>query len=261
MGTLARITLYARNAYEAAAAFQRGFARIRRLDEILSDYNPSSEVSRLSTEPMRVSDPLLRVLTYAQHLSKRTAGAFDVTAGPLTLLWRQARREHRLPEPGDIERAHGLTGYRKLRIQDRQVWFTEPGMRVDLGGIAKGFAAEEALRATAIRRALVAISGDIAIGAAPPGRKGWRVMLAATGREFELSNRGVSTSGDAEQFLELDGVRYSHILDPRTGRPLTRSSTVSVIARTAMEADAIATALSVTGGNRFPKATVYRAAP
>lgn len=261
MGTLVRITLYAPSTAEASAAFQRAFTRIRHLDDLLSDYKPESEVSRVSTTPTPASPALQKILAYALRLSQQTQGAFDVTAGPLTLLWRQARRQNRLPDPAAIEAARLKTGYRKLHLKDGKVWFEEPGMRLDLGAIAKGFAADEALRAARLPRALVAISGDIAIGAPPPGRKRWRVQLAANQSTVELRNRGVSTSGDTEQYLEAGGVHYSHILDPRTGRPLTHTATVSVIARTAMEADAIATAACVTGWPRFPHATVFHSAP
>lgn len=256
MGTLVRITLYAPGKAEAAAAFERGFARIRELDNLLSDYKADSEVSRLSTTPKRASLDLYTVLQHAGQIAERTHGAFDVTCGPLTLLWREARRQHRLPDDVAIEAARQSTGFRKLRIKDGQVWFSQPGMRLDLGGIAKGYAADQALKACGVRRALVAVSGDIAIGAAPPGRKGWRVLLSATGETREISNAGVSTSGDSEQFLEVDGVRYSHILDPRTGRPVPHRPPVSVIARTAMQADASATAVYVTGVRRFPGVTV-----
>ncbi len=252
MGTLARLVVYAAGASEARAAFERGFDRIRQLDELLSDYKPESEVSRLSTTPTRVSPELWTVLTHAQSVAARSQGAFDVTAGPVTLLWRQARRERRLPDPSS---ALARTGYRKLRLKDGKVWFAEPGMRVDLGGIAKGYAADEALKACGLRRAMAALSGDIALGAAPPGAKGWKVEFAGVTRE--LANAGVSTSGDSEQFLELNGVRYSHIVDPRTGWPVARRGTVSVVARSAMEADAAATAVSVLGVDRFRGVSVY----
>jgi thiamine biosynthesis lipoprotein len=126
-------------------------------------------------------------------------------------------------------------------------------MQLDAGGIAKGYAADEALaalRKTGISSALVAVSGDIAIGDPPPRQSGWRVRLEHETRT--LSNAGVSTSGDEFQFVEIDGVRYSHIIDPRTGMPLQNSRNVSVIAPSAMEADVLATAESVSAKRQHP---------
>jgi thiamine biosynthesis lipoprotein len=122
-------------------------------------------------------------------------------------------------------------------------------MQLDAGGIAKGYAADEALaalRRSGISSALIAVSGDIAVGDPPPGQSGWRVRVKD--ETLTLKNAGVSTSGDDFQYLEVDGIRYSHIIDPRTGMPLRNSVNVFVIARTAMEADALATAKSVLGG-------------
>jgi thiamine biosynthesis lipoprotein len=141
-------------------------------------------------------------------------------------------------------------------------------MRVDLGGVAKGYAADQALAALAeygVHSALVAVSGDIAIGQPPPGRAGWRITIEPSpglARTVELANCGVSTSGDREQYLELDGVRYSHIVDPRTGNALTRPASTSVIAPAAMQADAIATSVCVLGHAkpfaRMPGVTIVR---
>jgi thiamine biosynthesis lipoprotein ApbE len=121
-------------------------------------------------------------------------------------------------------------------------------MQLDSGGIAKGYAADEALAALTslgIKSALVALSGDIAIGSPPPGRSGWRIRVQD--ETLTLANAAVSTSGDQFQFVQIDGVRYSHILDPRTGRPLQSAPTVSVIALNGIDADSMATALSVAG--------------
>lgn len=258
MGTLVRITLYASGVEEAKAAFARGFARIRELDAAFSDYKADSEVSRLNTAPHRASADLLRVLRVAQRVARDTDGAFDVTAGALTHLYRAERERGRLPLAEAVEAARHKVGYRKLLLSGDTVRFAEEGMALDLGGIAKGYGADEALKATGVRRALVAVSGDVAVGEAPPGQKGWRVTLAAVDQPMELQRCGVSTSGDTDQFVEVGGVRYSHIVDPRTGRPVVGGGLVSVIARTAMEADAVATALSVEGGSRYRGVRVFR---
>jgi FAD:protein FMN transferase len=246
MGTLVRIQVYAKGVGEARTAFQAGFARIAALDEALSDYKPESEVNRL---PRPVSADLFRVLEAAQALAAETGGAFDVTVGPLTRLWRGGR----LPGAAAIQAARSHVGYRKLHLDpaSRTVTLDDPEMRLDLGAIAKGYAADEALRAivaAGCRIALVAVSGDLAIGDPPPGREGWSVEAGGSVRS--LARVAISTSGDTEQHLDADGRRYSHILDPATGMGLTRSSIMTVIAAKGIEADALATAASVLGPER-----------
>ena len=209
-----------------------------------------------------MSADLFTVLAASRALAEETGGAFDVTLGPVTLLWRHARREHRLPEPSALRDALQHSGYRKLHLDPdaRTVTLDQAGMRLDLGGIGKGFAADAALAVLAdlgIRRALVAASGDLAIGDPPPGRNGWSVGIDAPNagaegftRLLELCNAAVSTSGDSTQNLEAGGLRYSHIVDPATGMGLTLPLVVSVVARRGIDADSWSTALSVLGPER-----------
>lgn len=247
MGTLVRITIYAPD----ASAMPAAFARIRDLDQKLSDYRPESELNQVCRTahdgPVHVSGDLFKVLDAAHKLAVRTDGAFDVTIGPVTHLWRQGRT----PDPEALARC----GYRNLVLdRARQTVFLKlAGMQIDLGGIAKGYAADEALatlRAHGIKQALVAVSGDLAIGDAPTGKKGWRVGVEPAGGEMLLHNIAISTSGDTEQFREIGGVRYSHIIDPKTGLGLTSRIAVTVIARLGIDADSIATAISVLGEER-----------
>ena len=262
MGTTFRIVLYARDEPSGRIAAERAFAQIARLDQILTDYQPASELSRVTREavghPIHVSDDLLEVLAQSQDLARRSDGAFDITVGPLTRLWRRARREVELPATSDLEAARRATGFRLLHLDAtaRTVEFDRPGMQLDAGGIAKGFAADRALRvlvALGVPRAIVAAGGDIAIGDPPPDRSGWDIALAgldnapAPGSPLTLSHAGVSTSGDAEQWVEIGGVRYSHILDPRTGQPITGRSSVTVVAGNATTSDMLATAVDVLG--------------
>ena len=266
MGTLFRITLYAQDAATADAAFRAAFDRVKQLDEILSDYNPQSELMRVCAvaheRPVRVSAKLFEVLAASQHLAEETGGAFDVTLGPVIRLWRDARKQKRLPDPAALAEARGRSGFRNLVLDAaaRTVSLKIPGMMLDLGGIAKGYAADEALRVLrdrGIRSALVAASGDLAIGDPPPGKKGWRVGIDSLNapeskftRVLELHNAAVSTSGDTEQFLEIGGVRYSHIIDPATGMGLTDRLAVTVIAEKGIDADGLATSVSVLGVQR-----------
>jgi thiamine biosynthesis lipoprotein len=237
MGTLVGVTLYARSASEAKAAFARAFGRISFLDSLLSDYRADSEVSRLSTTPIPISRELDTVLRFARRVSEASQGAFDVTIGPLTRLWRERR--------AFTDEARALVNWRDLHIEHGKAWFAKPGMRVDLGAIGKGYAADEAARAAGVASVLVAASGDIVCREAPPGEKGWRVEAA--GKVLTLRHAAVSTSGDSRQFFERDGKRYSHIIDPRKGAALTEELEVSVVARNGLTADALATALRVSG--------------
>jgi len=267
MGTLVRITLYARGDDEAARASRAAFDRIAQLDAALSDYRDDSELTRLSkrsgTGPVAVSDDVFRVLQAAQAIAQASDGAFDVTAGPLSVLWRQARRQQRLPDPARLQAALGRTGHAKLTLDAaaKTATLAERDMQLDLGGIAKGFAADEAmtvLAASGVTRALVACGGDILAAAAPPGERGWRIAVgtieikgdAGPAPSLLLEHTAVSTSGDAEQYVIVGGTRYSHIYDPRTGAALTGRRSVTVIAPDGKTADALATAVSVMGHSR-----------
>lgn len=248
MGTLVTITLYAHDGGQADAAFRSAFDRIAELDRALSDYDPASELSRACQSNAPLSPDLRTVLDHAQRLAHRTGGAFDITAGPLTEAFREARARRELPSAEVIADARRRSGYRKLELTGNRLRCLEAGMRLDAGGIAKGFAADEALgrlRSLRITRALVAVSGDIVAGDPPPGRAAWRVRVQRT--IVPLANAAVSTSGDQYQFLAIGGVRYSHVLDPRTGVPLRNSVPVSVVARTGIEADSLSTAIAVLG--------------
>lgn len=266
MGTRFRIVLYATDEKKAKEAAQAAFARIAELDAIMSDYRPTSELTQLSARaveaPVPVSDDLFRVLKQSQELARQTDGAFDVTVGPLSRLWRITRRTQRLPDAETLAQARALVGYHKLRLDDkaRTVQLMVKGMQLDLGGIAKGYAADAALAVLRQRgwpRALVAAGGDVVAGEPPPGTQAWTVGIAPLEdpdrpptRFLHLRNAAVSTSGDAEQYVEIAGQRYSHILDPRTGLGLVGRSSVTVVAPDATTSDSLATAVSVLGPER-----------
>ena len=264
MGLPFNIVLYAPNQEAADAAAKAAYARISELNSKLSDYDTDSELVRLSQTAGKntvvpVSDDLWRVLERAQHLAKETDGALDVTCGPVVSQWRRARREKKLPDPAKLDEFRRAVGYEKLRLDPSKhsAELLVPYMRLDLGAIAKGYATDEALkvlRSRGITRALVSGAGDMAAGDPPPGQHGWRIELSpldasnAPPTEFVLvANRGIATSGDLFQRVEMDGVRYSHIVDPRTGIGLTDHSLVVVIAQDGMTADALSTAISVIG--------------
>jgi thiamine biosynthesis lipoprotein len=266
MGSLFTITLYAADQPRAQTAAHAAFERIAALDAIMSDYQADSELMKLCdqsiNQPVPVSADLFAILERAQRFSELSGGAFDVTVGPLVRLWRFSRKKKALPAPMELTAASGAVGFKNLRLnrKDGTVMLLAPGMRLDLGGIAKGYAADQALRLLrdkGISRALVAASGDIALGDAPPGMKGWKTGITAidvkgndTSRGLVLRNQGISTSGDTEQYVEIDNVRYSHIVDPRTGLGLTNRIQVTVVAPDATTTDALATALCVLGVER-----------
>ncbi len=258
-----KLVLYAPNASAANGAAESAFRRIRQLNAILSDYDPESELRRLCDtagegKAVSVSEDLWRVLVQAREMAERSEGAFDPTIGPVVRVWRLARAFQKMPPPELLDRTRALVDYRLMRLvpAERAVELTKRGMRLDLGGIAKGFAVQEALavlRSHGVERAMIQAGGDLGLGAPPPDRPGWTIGIAP--REPNgppsfylcLSRTFVASSGDMWQFVVLDGKRYSHIVDPRTGLGLTDHSHVTVIGPDGMIADAMATAASVLG--------------
>ena len=261
MGTRVRVVLYARDERAGQRAANAAFERIEELEQAMSDYREDSELNRLSREavnrPQGVSPELFYVLELAQNFSRLSAGGFDITIGPVVRLWREARRTHHLPSAEEIAQARALVDYRHLELDaaTRTVMLKRPGMQLDLGGIAKGYAADEAMgimQRHGIHSALVALGGDIRVMGSPPGARGWKIDIEnpdPRGRNplcsVTLKDAAISTSGDTHQFLELGGKRYSHIIEPTSGMALGDAAGTTVIAQDGISADALATALSV----------------
>jgi thiamine biosynthesis lipoprotein len=266
MGTLMTITLYAPEPAAAKAAAAAAWQSIDALEDIMSDFQADSELMRLCDQPfgtpVSVSAELFEVLQICLKVSQLSDGAFDVTVGPYVRLWRFARKRKVLPTPAEIAAARAAVGWQKLRLDPRArtVTLLVPNMRLDLGSIGKGYAADAALRilkGRGIDRALVAASGDIAIGNPPPGQRGWKVGIAPFGgatnqapRTLLLHNAGISTSGDTEQFIEINGVRYSHIVNPVTGLGLTNRIQATIIGPDATTTDSLDTTVSLLGVRR-----------
>lgn len=256
MGTRFTIQVYAGSEEKVRPAIAAAWKRLEELNARFSDYLPDSELMRLCRQPpgsrVPLSPELFEVLSLSQFLAHSTQGAFDISIGPLKRLWKHSCRDARLPSPAQLQEAASRTGYQKLQLHpDGTASLAMEGMRLDLGGIAKGYAARELLRLlidSGFPSALVAASGDIAVGEAPPGRSGWTIGILTKERARELPpHSAISTSGDSEQFIEIDGVRYSHILDPGTGLGLTHQTVVSVQGPDPVMTDALATAVSVLG--------------
>jgi thiamine biosynthesis lipoprotein len=261
MGTLFQIKLYAPDKGTAQKAATAAFARIASLNAIMSDYDQASELMRLCAQAggpsVPVSAELFFVLSKAQEVSRQSSGAFDVTVGPVVKLWRTARKRHKLPDAEKLAKARALVGWQNVRLDKdkRTVQLLKSGMQLDLGGIAKGYAADEALvvlKKYGIDRALVAAGGDIAVSGPPPDADGWKIAIALLPGESDpgrliLHHAAVSTSGDAEQFVEIDGKRYSHIVDPRTGIGLLGRMSATVVARRGIDADSLTKVVAVLG--------------
>jgi thiamine biosynthesis lipoprotein len=191
--------------------------------------------------------------------SRESGGAFDVTVGPLMKAWGFFRGEGRLPGEGELEQARGRIGYQHVTLDPvrRTVRFERPGMELDLGGIAKGYAVDRAvavLRARDVKAALVSAGGSTVYGlGAPPGRAAWEVSVqdpvvaSRTALTVRLRDRALSVSGTYEKSFEVGGVTYSHVMDPRTGRPVPDVLGVAVLTRTGTAGDALDNALFVQG--------------
>ena len=265
MGTRFGVVVYAPDEATAEKGAKAAFARAATLNAMMSDYRSTSELMRLCARAggpaVRVSDELLAVLVRARKVSAESGGAFDVTVGPVVQLWREARKTRKLPDPKKLAAARALVGYELVEIDEKAktVRLLKAGMRLDLGGIAKGYAADEMLRILArhgLTRALVAAGGDIAVADAPPGKPGWTIAIAAVDAKKEgpryltLSRAAVSTSGDAEQHVEIAGKRYSHIVDPRTGLGVVGRMSATVVAPDGLTSDSLTKVVAVLGAKK-----------
>lgn len=265
MGMKYHLAVYGPDEQTVARALEQVEDRVRQLDRVMSDYHTESELSQLCDhsgpgQPVRLSPELFEVLDHSRELSRETGGAFDVTVGPVIQLWRTARRTKMMPPPELLQQARARVGWSAVHLDPlaRTAELTRDGMQLDLGGIAAGYACDEALqvlRSHGLPRVLIDASGDVLVGDPPPDREGWKVTVAGLSgsseapgsRTLVLSNASITTSGDARQFVEINGQRYSHIVDPQTGLGLSRRSSTTVIAPTAWQADSYATAVNVLG--------------
>lgn len=255
MGVSIRLTLFARSQEEGFQAAKAAFKRFGELDDMMSDYQKQSELNRLCAGPpdvwTSVSPELFDVLHQGRRLSVLTAGAFDTTVGPVVRIWRQARKDGKMPS--DVSRMGALarSGYDKLDLDPlaRKVLLRTAGMQLDLGGIAKGYACDEAmavLKNHHINSAMIEGGGDLVVSDPPPGTDGWKIgILGWKDVVVTLKNQAMSTSGDAEQYVDIDGKRYSHVVDPKTGLGLTNSRQATVIADMGWLTDGLATAFCV----------------
>ena len=263
MGTKFSVVCYAESREVAEKAAAAAFSKAEEVNQVASDYLPESELSLLASQPVGkpipISPLLYELLDFSRRLAEATKGSFDPTLGPLTKLWRETRANRTLPDAEKLKAARASVGWQHftLDLKSRTITLHRPNMAFDLGGVAKGYAADlmlETLAEAGIPQALITAGGDIRLGAAPPGREGWNVAiktfdLSGNDEILTLSNAAVSTSGDLHQSVEIDGVKYSHILDPATGLGLTRRIAASVISENAKLSDTLATAACVLGAD------------
>jgi thiamine biosynthesis lipoprotein len=289
MGTFARVSVIAANHNTAYRCISAAFIEIYKVDNLMSYFKSNSEISLVNREGFRraikVSDPTYEVIKRSVEISKLTDGAFDITVGPLVELFRTAQKTEVAPSEEEIAKAKAKAGFEKLVLDDpnRTVRFTVEGMRLDLGGIGKGFAVDKAIEAAQKAGALgamVDIGGHIrCFGAAPQGKdsssrrrpsteRDWLIGLqdpkavknpgfhvpGTTGANIlltlKLKDGAAVTSGDYQQFVVIKDKRYSHILNPQTGTSAEGLSSVTIIADNATDADALATAISVMGAEK-----------
>ncbi|MBL7223253.1 MAG: FAD:protein FMN transferase [Candidatus Brocadiae bacterium] len=265
MGTYMAITVYAPDEAAGTRALAAAFARVEQVEAAISTWRRTSDASRLNREaggqPVPIAPELAALLKRAAAVSAETDGAFDVTIGALVRLCRRTWRRRRVPTPEELSEAMARVGHRHVELSPdgKQARLAKAGMRLDFGAIGKGYIVDQAvgsLRRSGIQIALVDAGGDIYAMGAPPERAGWTIGVRDPDRPTEMQilkhrllvrDCAVATSGDYEQFVVIDGHRYSHIVDPRTGQPVEHMSSVTVVAPDATTADAYATACSVLG--------------
>ena len=267
MGTKFKILIDHEDASIRKRGAESAFNECQRLNQIFSDYLAESEISKLSNssheqKSVEISQELFEVLQFSLQLAQKTDGAFDPTLGHLSRTWRVARFRKKLPSTDQLTRAIKLSGYQYLSLsEDRKARLEKKGITLDLGGIAKGFAADRMmvkLNQLGITRCLIDAGGDLSLGDPPIDRQGWVVKIGNSNNthlpKLNLSNCSVATSGDLEQFVEFEGKRYSHILDSKTGLGMENQMQVTFIAKSGMIADAYATsAISLGPEKTFEK--------
>jgi len=265
MGTFANIVATAENEKIARAAVIAAIAKLHYIDKLMSDYDPESELSKVNRDgfemPVKVCADLLYVLNKSVEYSRVSEGAFDVTIGPVVDLWHIAGEQGSEPTAEQIATAKSKVGYEKLIIDNENstVRFAVEGMRIDLGGIAKGYAIDLAIEATqqnGVTGAMVDVGGDIRCYGSPPGKEYWRIGLQDHRRQgqmllvLKLNDAAVATSGDYQRFVVIDDKQHSHIMNPKIADSARELSSVTVITPTAIQADALATAVTVVGAEK-----------
>lgn len=261
MGTLVAFQTFSDDDQLVEKAFADARREVERLIEILSDYGAESETVLLSQPDkvgqwQTVSPELWEVLQVCDRWHRQSGGAFDASIGRLSVLWRTARKQKTIPipTPAEIEQARQQCGWQHVHLDaaNKRVQLDMAGLKLDFGALGKGYIIDKAyerLAAAGLPRSLVRAGGDLRCGAPPPNRRGWPIEIAKlpgsekTPQRLMLADAGISSSGDLYQFIEINGRRHSHVIDPRTGMGVLGPRLVTVIAANSTEADAADTAL------------------
>ena len=255
MGTEFRIIFYTEDPHLADKVQKEAFERIERFDEIFSDYNIDSQASQLSSYAgkdtlIHLEGAMRFMISRTMQVCSFTDGIFDVTIGPLTKLWRRAFRRNEFPTESEILEAKAKVGCEHVyQTNDHKLRLEKAGMSLDFGGVAKGFAIDDVLRfiqRQGILSVLIEGGGDIRVGKAPPDKEGWEIALE-NGEIMVLSDIAIASSGSTYKYLEWEGIKYSHIINPHTGYGITNPRTVTVKAATCFMADMIATTFCLAG--------------
>ena len=263
MGTTFNLSVWAppgRQA-EAAEAIQHALDQIASLEKTISSWDPKSETSAVNRsaggEAVAIGRDLRGLLTASLNWARQTEGAFDITVGPLADLWKRAREERVVPTQVEIDNRLAFVDFSDVNLEKGTVRLKKPGMQINFGAIGKGYAADHAaerLRCEGHEDFIIDAGGDILVCGSRGGEP-WQVAIRDPRRAGYLAvgaarDCAIATSGDYEQFVVIDGVRYAHIIDPRTGRPARGIVSVTVLTQHGMDADALATALFVMGGEK-----------
>lgn len=265
MGTYLDVTLWHAEPEKAKRLIRNAVQEAHRLDEILSNYDPDSAVSRLNQHAgagtMRLPLELFELLTFAREFSEKTGGIFDVTVGPLMELWRKAAEENRVPSAKRLAQTLAAVGYQNLMLQPPdEAELPRRGMSIDLGGVGKGYAVDRVaklLRAEGISAALINFGGSSmsAVGA-PPGKMGWEIAVQDTAGRLRgviyLRDTALSTSGSMGRWWMIDGKKYGHLIHPLSGVPMTEARMATVITPSATQAEALTKPLVLLGKSALP---------
>jgi thiamine biosynthesis lipoprotein len=261
MGTDVTITVVARSEKEGESAIDAGMAELRRLDAMMSLYKDTSEITRVNLaageNPVKVSPEMIEVAERATEVSRLTGGVFDVTVGPLVVLWQMRLKEGRVPTDQEIARVRPLVNYNNIIIDNKAstLFLKKTGMIMDLGGM-KGYMtdrAADAVRQRGIQNAIIAVAGDIRVMGKRDDGSPWRIGVQHP-REpdkvlavLDLTDKYISTSGDYERYTIIQKKRYHHIIDPRTGKPSKGVISVTLIGDRGSLIDPLAKAPFILG--------------
>jgi len=262
MDTFCEISCYGGSKDQAIAAIDAAFKEMERIERVFSKFDENSEVSKINrlagSEKVKVSEEVFKLTEESIYYSSISEGAFDITVAPLMEIWGFVRKHKIIPDKDVVADVLKYVGYKNIELnrEELSIRFLNKGVKVDFGGIAKGYAVDKAkdvLASKGIKNSLVNLGGNIfALGSAP-GRKTWRIGVQDSRNKgkllqsFELTDRAISTSGNYERFFEIGGKRYPHIINPLTGEPCQGIISVTVTSDSAEKADALSTAIFVMG--------------